>query len=224
MPARTLYPTLYLLHGAGDGVNAGKNEWRGYGLDAALDELLAQGKIKPMIVVLPEGMQSYWVNHANGGPRWADYVFEDVVPHVDHTFATDPRPQQRAVGGLSMGGHGALQFALTHPELFRVAGAHSPSLREYERSPEFFGDPQWFLRFDPRTLAQRGATTKGLTVWIDVGTRDRWRTAGEDLARVLEQHGADVRFHVLDGAHEGEYWRAHLRRYIEFYSEQFSRR
>jgi enterochelin esterase-like enzyme len=213
------YPTLYLLHGAGDGENFNRTEWQHLGVAGIVADLIARGEIKPMIVVLPEGEQGYWINHAAGGPRWADYVARDVVAHVDLTFPTERRPEKRAIGGLSMGGHGAAQIALNYPDVFRVMGLHSPSLRSYEQSPEFFGDREWFARYDPASLAQRREVTQRVTVWIDAGTRDRWRVDAEHLAKTLEAHGARQQFHVLDGGHDGDYWRAHLPRYIRFYAE-----
>jgi enterochelin esterase-like enzyme len=212
------YPVVYLLHGAGDGQNPGRAEWLSLGIRQALDEALAAGELPPAIFVFPEGLQGYWINHADNGPRWADYVVLDVVPHVDRTWSTDARPERRAVGGLSMGGHAALHLSLSHPDVFRVAGAHSPALRSHEESPPFFGDAAWFARFDPLTLAGPGAPSR-LSVWLDVGDGDRWRRETERVAGALKQGGAKVELQVLKGRHEGGYWRAHLRDYLRFYGK-----
>ena len=217
--ASARYPVLYLLHGAGDGIAAGRVEWVNVGLAPAVDQLLAWGEIRPMIVVLPEGEQGYWIDHANGGPKWAAYTARDVVRHVDRTFRTDARPGRRAIGGLSMGGHGAVQLALNYPDVFRIAGAHSPSIREYPQSPPFFGNPAWFARYDPIALARQRRGTRGLTVWIDWGVRDRWRAGSEALADALQGSGARVQAHRFDGEHEGGYWRAHLPDYLRFYAQ-----
>ena len=69
------------------------------GVRDALDEALAAGDIPPSIFVFPEGLQGYWINHADGGPRWADYVAQDVVAHVDKIWSTEARPERRAIGG-----------------------------------------------------------------------------------------------------------------------------
>ena len=169
---RATYPTLYLLHGVGGPDGAGVGEWLGYALTEDLDRMLALGLLEPMLVVLPAGEQGYWMNHADGGPRWADFVARDLVTHVDATFRTDPRRERRAVGGLSMGGHGALQLALNFPDVFGIAGAHSPTLRPFADSPEFFGDPAWFARYDPLSLIQRTDAARRIAFWIDVGADD----------------------------------------------------
>ncbi|HEU5317841.1 MAG TPA: alpha/beta hydrolase-fold protein, partial [Chloroflexota bacterium] len=127
--SESAYPTLYLLHGVGGAAGVGPEEWLGYALTETLERMLALRLLEPMIVVLPQGEQSYWVNHADGGPRWADFVAVDLVADVDATFRTAPTREARAVGGLSMGGHGALQLAYNFADTFSVAGAHSPSLR-----------------------------------------------------------------------------------------------
>ena len=213
------YPVVYMLHGGGDGQTPGRAEWLQLGMREALDQASAAGELPPTIFVFPEGLDGYWVNHANGGPRWADYVVSDVVPHVDRVWSTEARPERRAIGGLSIGGHGALHMALNQPGMFRIVGAHSPALRSHKESPPFFGDEAYFARFDPLTLASRTRLPSGFRAWVDVGERDRWRSESERLAAMLERSGAKAELRLYPGLHEGEYWRAHLRDYVRFYGE-----
>jgi enterochelin esterase-like enzyme len=216
------YPTLYLLHGAGGPSGYGPDEWLGYALTEDLDRLLGLGLIQPMIVILPDGEQGYWMNHADGGPRWADYVAIDLVKDVDSRFRTEPVRERRAIGGLSMGGHGALQLALNHPEVFSIVGAHSPTLRSFEDSPEFFGDPSWFAKYDPLSLARSTSAPARLTIWMDIGNQDPWRPEMEQLRDVLVAKHASVLYHVLEGEHEGWYWEYYLPEYLNFYSRALS--
>jgi S-formylglutathione hydrolase FrmB len=212
------YPTLYLLHGIGAPATFGAEEWLGYALTEDLDRLLGLGLIDPMIVVLPNGDRGYWMNHAAGGPRWADFVVGDLVDYVDATFHTDTRREGRAIGGHSMGGHGALQLALNHPEVFAAAGAHSPTLRPFGSVPAFFGDWHWFTRHDPLSLAQRTEAAPRTAFWLDVGDRDQWRQSTKEIALALRAHGAPVEFRELEGEHEGWYWAYYLPEYLYFYS------
>jgi enterochelin esterase-like enzyme len=218
-PAERTFPTLYLLHGAGGPAGFGVEEWLGYALTEDLDRLVALGLIEPMIVVLPNGEQGYWINHADGGPRWADFVAVDLVNNVDATFRTDARRERRAVGGLSMGGHGALQLAINHPDVFAVAGAHSPTLRPFEESPEFFGDQKWFARFDPLALVKSSDAVRKVAFWIDAGHEDRWGAGAASVAKALEARQAQLTYRVLEGEHEGWYWKYYLPEYLNFYSE-----
>ncbi len=212
------YPTLYLLHGVGGPDGFGVEEWLGYALTEDLDRMLALGLIQPMIVILPHGEQGYWMNHAEGGPRWADFVADDLVKHVDATLHTDPRREKRAIGGLSMGAHGALQLALNHADVFSVAGAHSPTLRPFEDSPEFFGDQQWFARYDPLTLARSTDAALRITTWIDAGHDDKWQLGAQAVADTMRAKNAPVTYTVLEGEHEGWYWGYYLPEYLNFYS------
>lgn len=212
------FPTLYLLHGVGSPEAFGPEEWLGYALTEDLDRMLALDLIEPMIVVLPQGDQSYWLNHA-GGPKWGDYVAFDLVKHVDATLRTDARRERRAIGGLSMGGHGALQLAYNHADIFSIAGAHSPTIRPFETSPEFFGDAAYFAKHDPIALAKSTEAAKRVLTWIDVGLEDQWRGAAGALRDALVARRAPVEYRVLEGEHEGWYWEYYLPEYLHFYSQ-----
>jgi enterochelin esterase-like enzyme len=216
--SKQTYPSLYLLHGVGSAEAYGVEEWLGYALTEDLDRMLAAGMIDPMIVILPNGEQGYWINHAAGGPQWADFVALDLVTHVDATFRTTATREARAIGGLSMGGHGAVQIAYNHPELFSVAGAHSPTIRTFETSPEFFGAAAHFAQYDPISLAQKTKAVREIATWIDVGADDRWRPMAQALGEALVAQGAPVQFRVLEGEHEGWYWKHYLPEYLSFYS------
>jgi len=145
-------------------------------------------------------------------------VAVDLVDHVDATFRTEPVRERRAVGGLSMGGHGALQLALNHPDRFAIAGAHSPTLRPFEAAPAYFGDPAWFAGYDPLSLVRASDAATRITTWIDVGYEDPWRPAAERLRAAEAARGAPLEFHVLEGEHEGWYWQVYLPEYLSFYS------
>lgn len=213
------YPTLYLLHGVGGEAGFGIEEWLGYALTENLERLLGLGMIEPMIVILPPGDQGYWMNHAHGGPKWADFVAGDLVKHVDATFRTEPRRERRAIGGLSMGGHGALQLALNHPDTFAIAGAHSPTIRPFETSPAFFGDEQWFAKYDPISLVRNTNAAQRLLTWIDIGVEDTWLPATLVLKDALAAKRAPVAFRIMEGEHEGWYWQYYLPQYLSFYSK-----
>ncbi len=218
------YPVLYMLSGfAGDPL-----EWVDYGLCDALETLIRGGYIQPMIVVMPSGDHSWWFNHAavpgSDGKAWGDYIWKDVVDYVDANYRTLPRPESRAVGGLSAGGQGALMLSLTHPERFRIAGAHSPSLRHADGSLAFFGDQQYFNPYDPLWLLQNTAAWKGLDLWIDVGDDDQeWGSSIHALHDLLTSLGVPHAFQdTWHGIHDGYYWGAHVGDYMMWYASQLA--
>jgi enterochelin esterase-like enzyme len=212
------YPVLYLLHG----MSGRYDEWSGYGVEEVANELLADGKIGRTIIVLPQGGQGYWMNQ-DGGTPWGDYVVHDLVQHVDATFRTQPRREARAIGGLSMGAHGALQLALNHPTVFGIAGAHSPSLRTREDAPAYFGSDAGFADRDPITLVREAPSLAPPYIWIDAGRKDFWRPGAEALHEALAERGWGHEWHVLPGEHDGWYWGEHLWEYLQYYSSAFAR-
>jgi enterochelin esterase-like enzyme len=206
------FPVLYMLHG-----NSGSfEEWPAYGLISAADRMIAAREILPLIIVLPQGDWSYWVNHAGGGPKYGDYTRTDLVNHVDAVYRTIPDPTHRAIGGLSMGGTGALINAFTHPELFGVVGAHSPALPE-EGSRDFLGVGQEFVTKDPLQLASSARGLRRLHIWIDVGDEDSWLERAERLYESLEARDVDHEFRIFPGDHWGPYWSEHISDYLHFY-------
>ncbi len=221
IPSRR-YPVLYLLHGLGGSAR----QWTDLGLAEELDRLAAGGW-SPWIVVMPAGRAGYWVNHADGGPRWGDYVARDLVAHVDATYRTLPRREARAIGGLSMGGHGALQLALNYPEVFGVAGAHSPALRVREEAPAFLGGlvaglsagpgPAAYAARDPISLVRVSTLASPPAIWLDVGHGDRWAPRARELHAALLARGWAHEWQPAPGDHEPAYWRRRLPDYVAFY-------
>jgi enterochelin esterase-like enzyme len=208
------YPVLYMLHGAGGNYT----EWTDSFLPEQADRLMAAGEIPPMIVVMPDGGgQTYWANWSEGGPRWGDYMTDDVVSTIDQRYRTLPNASSRAIGGLSMGGLGALNLALQHPDVFGVVGAHSPSVRLEPDPALWFLQGQTFWENDPVWLAQNRQGLNGLTIWLDAGTEDVWLPNIEAVHAALLDEGLHPIWHNFPGPHEAEYWIEHVPDYLRFY-------
>ncbi|MCS7003296.1 MAG: esterase family protein, partial [Dehalococcoidia bacterium] len=209
------YPVLYALHGAA-GYYA---EWVDFGVDRVADSLFSNSLVPPFIIVFPQGDQSYWFNHPQGGDAWADYVTDEVVPLIDRTYRTIPRRPARAIGGLSMGAVGALQIALRRPDLFAIVGAHSPSFRTTADSELFwyFRDAGHYAQYDPFALARMTDSARRLRIWIDIGDRDPWRGRAYEFHRLLLDRQAPHRWSVGSGIHEGSYWASRMEEYLSFY-------
>jgi len=215
------YPVLYLLHGA----MGGAAEWLGVGIHQTADQLWTEGAVPPCIIVLPAGGNSYFLNHANGGPRWGDYIASDVVQQIDANYRTLPDPAHRAIGGLSMGGDGGLQLALHHPDVFGIVGAHSPTTRlSYDKLPgPFYGDVGYWLQNNPVWLIQNtDGAAKLLNIWIDMGQDDPWIPSARALHAALLERNVEHQYTELDGTHEAEYGEAYQGYYVEFYGSAFA--
>lgn len=127
------YPVVYFLPGFGDMIQM-YTEWQfyqGFSLKPAMDRLIGAGKVREMIVVIPNGQQfsggSFYVNSPLNG-NWEDYVVKDLVAHIDGRYRTLASAASRAICGHSMGGFGALNLAMRHPEVFGAVYALSPGL------------------------------------------------------------------------------------------------
>jgi enterochelin esterase family protein len=121
------YPVVYLLHGYG----ASSREWtKGVRLVDTMERLVAEGRIEPMIAVMPDAGKSWYVDSARfGGPgNYESAIATSLVEAVDARFPTIARAQSRAVAGISMGGFGALRLAFKHPETFGSVAAFSAGL------------------------------------------------------------------------------------------------
>ena len=124
------YPVLYLLHG----YTATNQMWRGTQYISGLfigriaDDLIAEGQMQPMILVMPDAENTYWGSwYANSSVtgNWEDFIVRDLVAYIDDAYRTLPQPASRGIAGHSMGGHGAMKLAIKHPEVYSVVYAMS---------------------------------------------------------------------------------------------------
>jgi enterochelin esterase-like enzyme len=193
------YPVLVLLHGVGDS----DDSWTSIGkVREILDGLIASGKAKPMIVVMPfahtparPGLDSM------ANEDLASDVMQDLVPYVDAHYRTLPGPATRAIAGLSMGGANVMNFGLTHPEVFGSVGIFSIGLLP--------GD--WATRFVQRNEAglQKRAAAHTL-VFYAVGKTDFVYKLVAPTRQMLDEHHIAYVYHETDGGHTWANWRRYL--------------
>jgi S-formylglutathione hydrolase FrmB len=207
-PAGRRPPLLVLLHGR----SSPPSSFFGSGLAAALRGL---GPAAPAVVLVDGGDHSYY--HDRGDGRWGSYVLREAIPAAIRRLHADPR--RVAIGGISMGGFGALDLARLAPRRFCAVGGHSAALwRSGSETPSgAFDDAADFGRHDVIAAAARSWPYGRARVWLDVGTNDPFRSADTELAALLRRRGPVV-FHVWPGGHTGGYWRSHMRAYLRFYA------
>jgi S-formylglutathione hydrolase len=124
------FPTLYLLHGfLGHKEVWTTSGYQGMRLQPLMDEMIKSGKIREMVVVVPNGWNAYggafYTNSSLTG-NWEDYIHRDLVQNIDANYRTMARPESRGIAGHSMGGYGAVTLAMKHPEVFSAVYALSP--------------------------------------------------------------------------------------------------
>ncbi len=209
-------PLVVFLHGKGpDGQDANLTPE----LFAGLARL---GSHAPVIVFPNGGEDSYWHDRASGA--WGAYVMREVIPEAIRRFGVDPR--RVAIGGISMGGFGALDLARLHPGRFCAVGAHSAALWASggDSAPGAFDGAADFARHDLiAAVAARDPYGPSL-LRIDVGASDPFRAADTELAaRLVRRHGGAVIFRVRPGGHDGSYWRSQIGSYLAFYAGALAR-
>ena len=200
---RGTYPVLYLLHGSGDT----QQGWTVIGrANLIMDNLIAAGKAKPMIVVMPYGRAREDVYLAPfGTPKTEPTAFEndllkDVMPFAEKAYRISGKPDERAIAGLSMGGGQALNIGLHHLDTFHAVGAFSAGIRNAN-----FEEQYKDLLSDP------AAANKKLKVfYIACGKADSLFAASEALHGALEKHQIRHSFTPSEEGHVWRNWRAYL--------------
>jgi enterochelin esterase family protein len=200
-----LYPVVYLLHGFGDREDA----WIDVGhANVIADNLIAQGRISPMILVMPYGhpvpvgeRDEAGYSERNDAAMEKDMV-GTIIPLVERDYRADPGLGKRAIVGLSMGGGQSLKIGLGHPELFAWVGAFSAGAPEKDLDKTFAG-----LVKDP--------SSRPRILWIGVGKADSLLKRNQAFHEWLAQKGVRHTWVVSEGGHEWPVWRAYLPQFLE---------
>src|SRR5690242_3701289 len=112
------YPVVYLLHGYTDDHTG----WLQFGeINRYADKAIAEGTIPPMIIVMPNGDSSWYINSYDGKENYEDFFIKEFMPSIEKTYRIKADRRYRGIAGLSMGGYGTLIMSLKHPELFSAA-------------------------------------------------------------------------------------------------------
>ena len=220
------YAVAYALHG-GSGLY---QEWIDYGLLDAADRLMGSGAIPPFIIVLPQGDQEYWVDHVidkrtgANGEKWGTYTAKEVVPAIDAKYRTIASPEGRAIGGLSLGGHAAMQLPMNFPGIWSAIAATSPALRPEGDAATYLGYGAEFAARDPLSLiTAKPDLARTYAWWIDTGSLDPWVTQATAIHDKLSSLGIPNEFHVFPGDHSLAYWSAHVDDYLRYYASVLCR-
>jgi enterochelin esterase-like enzyme len=193
---RDPYPVLYLLHGAGD--NAATWVTNG-GIDITLNNLIAQRRAVPMIVVMPLGYGT--AGAAQNADKFEQMLLREIIPRIEQTYHVSREAVKRAIAGVSMGGGQAASIGLRHPETFSAVGLFSAA-RPLDVQA---------LPLDPSRLK---------LVFITCGTEDVvWSDAGQQLAAALK--GKGIRVVATEAKALGHVWPVWRRGAADFFQLVF---
>ena len=216
------YPVMYLLHGAGGDENA----WSELGRAAQImDNLIATGKAKPMIVVMPNGntdcqaapgewsrgmYQPSFMGSVNQRPvATMDESFMDIVKYIESHYKVAKGKKNRAICGLSMGGGHSFATSKRYPDAFNYVGLFSAGLNiGGERNKSFYE----LLQGNKEVQQQlsRLFSAKPALYWIAIGKTDFLYQQNADLRRYLDEKGYKYEYVETEGGHIWRNWRIYL--------------
>jgi enterochelin esterase-like enzyme len=199
------YPVLYLLHGIG----GDETEWQRFATpNLLLDNLIADGKATPMIVVMPNG-RAQKNDRAEGdvfrsAPAFAAFeqdLLKDVIPTIESRYSVQADREHRAIAGLSMGAGQSLNFGLAHLDTFAWVGAFSaaPNTR-----------PANQLLPDPAA-----AKARLKLLFISCGKKDGLIRISQGVHAYLKGHDVPHIWHVDDNAHDPRHWKNSLYHFVQ---------
>jgi len=199
------YPVLYLLHGIG----GDETEWQRFAKpNVLLDNLIADGKAEPMIVVMPNG-RAQKNDRAEGnvyGAAAAFAAFEqdllgDLIPAIESRYSVEADREHRAIAGLSMGGGQSLNFGLAHLDTFAWVGAFSAAPNT-KPAKELVPDPA-------------DAKAKLKLFWLSCGKKDGLIRISQGVHAYLKENGVPHVWNVDSNGHDPTEWRNNLYHFVQ---------
>jgi enterochelin esterase-like enzyme len=234
------YPVTYLLHGYGDADDG----WIQFGeVNRLADDAIKAGKIPPMIIVTPDGFTSFYINTADGKLNYEDFFIKELIPHIEKTYKVKAERKYRGIAGLSMGGYGALMYALKYPNLFVASAPLSAAVwtdNDIINLDEgmfngLFGNsmgknlkgkdrltPAW-LSNSPLAIIEKKSKEElsAVRYWIDCGDDDFLTIGNAQLHIALTNKNIPHEFRMRDGAHNWTYWRTGIIDALAFIGDSF---
>ena len=225
------FPTLYLLHGLSDDHTLWLRRTRLEVYAASL----------PLIIVMPDGYRGFYTNNEQG-PAYARHIGEELPAFIERTFPAIPRRDARAIGGLSMGGYGALRLGLGYHDRFCSVHSHSGAVgwgrnRKYEALPKspgreadiaaerlrIFGPSPDGTDHDLLTLARRAKSARKLPkILLDCGQDDSLIKDNRAFSKDLRAAKIPHAYHEHPGEHNWDYWDTHIQEALAFHMENLS--
>lgn len=210
------FPVVYQLHGQSDD-HTGWQRW------TTIERHAARLGIA---IVLVNGARSFYCDTPGTNRLWEQHILKSVE-FVDQTFRTIPAAHHRGIGGLSMGGYGAMKIALAHPEVFGSCVSHSGAVdmahwMAVGKEPDhrdIWPSGRVPAHDDIRKLLAKPG--KKPAIYIDCGTEDFLLAENHTVKADLVKHGIPHIYLEYPGAHNWEYWQAHVGEGLDFHSGHF---
>lgn len=234
------YPILYLLHGLGDDASG----WIQFGEIAYYaDKAIANGTSSPMVIIMPDGLRSFYVNSADGKTKYQDYFLKELMPAVENIYRIRKSQRFRAIAGLSMGGYGTLNYAIKRPDLFCAAASLSAAVFTDDEIQNL--DDNAYadlvtniygagLKAKNRINANNQQNSilkmielapadslKKVSWFFDCGDNDFLINGNMAIHAAFKNKGVNHEFKIRSGAHNWLYWRTAMPDVLKFIGDAF---
>jgi len=234
------YPITYLLHGYSDDHMG----WIQFGeVHLIADEAIEKRELAPMIIVMPDGGVSWYINNYDKSLRYEDFFFDEFIPFIESKYRIRTEKQYRGIAGQSMGGYGALVYSFKHPEMFSSCAAFSSALYTKEEMINM-DDAKWetrhgilygsnlkgedritehYIANNPLYMLQNSDLKEigTLRIFIDCGDDDHLYKGNSTFHMLLRDLNISHEYRVRDGGHQWSYWREGLLEGLKFIGTSF---
>lgn len=234
------YPVVYLLHGYSDDDTG----WLQFGeINRLADKAIADGTIPPMIIVMPDGFVSFYMNSYDGKEKYEDFFVKEFMPTIEKSYKIKAKKQYRGISGLSMGGYGSMNLALRNPDLFAAAAPLSGAFYD-DNTIVNMDEANWTRAYGQlygRDLKGTDRLTKvwqenspikivetksvedlkKVRYWIDCGDDDFLTKGNCFLHIALTEKKVPHEFRMREGGHTWDYWRTGIIPALEFIGKSF---
>jgi len=236
------YPAVYLLHGFSDN----ETGWTQFGeVHLAADKAIANREIPPMIIIMPDAKITWYINNYKGDKNYEDMFMQELIPFMETQYRIKSKREFRGVSGLSMGGYGALIYALHHPDKFIACAAFSAGVFTDKEITNISQEQYntWFATIYDTTkvgknrlnnywynnsileLMKKVPDQKDYKVryYIDCGDDDFLYKGNSSLHMLMSDLEIEHQYRVRDGEHNWLYWRTGIIDGLKFIGKSFHR-
>ena len=227
------YPVLYLLHGYTDN----ETNWIQMGqMKTIADRAIANEEAVPMIIVMPDAWDTWYINQYDGKVPYEDMFFEELIPYMEKTYRIRSDKESRAIAGLSMGGGGATNYGQRHSDMFCAVYAMSALMSIPEQGAVPADDPNSKIAILTRSVIEnscvkyvmeadedRKADLRSVAWFVDCGDDDFLLDRNIEFYQAMRNAGVPCQFRVRDGGHDWEYWHSALYQCLPFVTRIFGK-
>ncbi len=222
--AEQKFPTVYILNG----FSGGYRDWM-----KRMPELGNLADQYGMVLVMPDGRDSwYWDSPVDPGMQMESFFTQDLVQYVDSVLPTIPNRENRAITGLSMGGHGSLWLATRHPEIWGNAGSMSGGvdirpfaerwLMATRLGKTIAEDPELWASHTVANIIPQMAQAQ-LNITFDCGCEDFFATVNAELHQAMLDANIPHDYSSRPGKHTWTYWKNSILYHLLYFNSKFPR-